>query len=56
MYTGIRPSSLARVRLEDVSVDGRDPSITVRYGRDGGPTKNGRPYTVHLIPRAAKSI
>jgi len=56
MYTGIRPSSLARVRLEDVAVDGQDPRITVRYGRGGGPTKNGRPYTVHLIPRATKAV
>jgi integrase len=56
MYTGIRPSSLARVRLEDVSVAGSDPRIVVRFGPKGGPTKNGRPYTVHLIPRAAKSV
>jgi len=56
MYTGIRPSSLARVRLEDVSVAGTDPRIVVRFGPKGGPTKNGRPYTVHLIPRAAKSV
>ena len=49
MTTGMRPSEMAHLRLDDIKVDGEDPHIVVRFGRRGRATKNGKIRTVPLL-------
>jgi integrase len=49
MHTGMRPSELAYLRLEDVHADAVDPHVVVRFSRKGKAPKNNRIRRVQLF-------
>ena len=51
MLTGMRPSETASLRIEDVHLTAR-PYVTVRFGKEGLPPKNGKIRRVELLGAA----
>jgi integrase len=50
MGCGPRPNEGKAFRWEDINLAGK--KLTFRFGRDGSPTKGGRPLTVDMLPEA----
>lgn len=54
--TGLRQGEQMAMRLEDVTTEGPDPHVVVRYGRHGKPTKSGKPRRVPLFGLALEAL
>lgn len=52
LYTGMRPGETASLRLVDLHLRSR-PYVTVRFGKEGLPPKNGKVRRIELLRSAA---
>ncbi len=56
MYTGMRPSEMAHLRLEDVHLEAESPHVVVQYGGQGGGPKNEKVREVPLFGEALAAM
>ncbi len=54
--SGLRPGEWRNLELVDVQMDAAEPSVMVRFGSAGGPTKGGRKRLIPLFGMALEAL